>query len=222
MEAFRECPHACITLSEAGTWGSAEQDWSEAGGTEEPVSDDSIVEYSGEGEEPSFEIDHDWAVQGGTTDSEQLPEDSHEVVDDTGQNGEPTSTETHEITGDADADVDELEDLIPKRRRRRRRRKGNNMHHRDIASAVTEASHGHLDPLGKEMLQKLGALEPGKRIIPTQQVSKCEGAELENWTLAAEVEMQSNFINMHAVHESTDAERAAHGRPLPMLCVDSG
>ena len=83
----------------------------------------------------------------------------------------------------------------------------------------TQASEGHLDPLGKEMLQKLGALEPGKRIIPTPQVTKSEGAELESWKLAAEVEMQSNFINMHAVHESTDAERAAHGRPLPMLCV---
>ena len=69
------------------------------------------------------------------------------------------------------------------------------------------------------MLQKLGALEPGKRITPTNQVTKSEGTEQENWKLAAEVEIQSNFIDMHAVHESTDAERAAHGRPLPMLCV---
>ena len=107
MTAFRECPHACITLSEAGTWGSAEQDWSEAGSTEEPASDDSVVEYSGEGEEPSFEIDDDWAVQGGTTDPEQLPGDSHEVVDDTGQDGEQTSTVAPETAGDADADVDE-------------------------------------------------------------------------------------------------------------------
>ena len=69
------------------------------------------------------------------------------------------------------------------------------------------------------MLQKLGALEPGKRIVPTTQVTKSEGAERESWKLAAEVEMQSNFINMHAVHESTEEERAAHGRPFPMLCV---
>ena len=89
----------------------------------------------------------------------------------------------------------------------------------DVASAATQASEGHLDTLGKEMLQKLGALEPGKRIIPTPQVSRSEGAELENWKLAAEVEMKSNFINMYAVHESTAEERAAHGRPLPMLCV---
>ena len=82
--------------------------------------------------------------------------------------------------------------------------------HRDIASAATQASEGHLDPLGKEMLQKLGALERGKRNIPTPQVTKSEGVELESWKLAAEGEMQSNFISMHAVHESADAEPAAH------------
>ena len=126
--------------------------------------------------------------------------------------------------------MDELEELIPKKRRRRKRNRVRSEQrkykqqdeptsclHRNLASAATQASAGHLDPLGKEMLQTLGALDPGKRIVPTTQVTKSEGAEQENWKLAAEVEMQSNFINMHSLHESTDEERASHGRPLPML-----
>ena len=80
LTAIRECPHACITLSEAGTWGSAEQDWSDAGSTEAPTSEH-IIECSGEGEDTSFEIDDDWAVQGGTTDPDLTPTDLHEVVE---------------------------------------------------------------------------------------------------------------------------------------------
>ncbi len=78
---------------------------------------------------------------------------------------------------------------------------------------------GATGAVGREMLQKLASLEPEKRIVPTPQVTKSVGKELENWKLAAQAELTSNFLNMHAMHESTEAERAAHGRPLPMLCV---
>ena len=80
LTAFRECPHACITLSEAGTWGSAEQDWSDAGSIDEPASED-IIENSSEGEDISLEFDDDWAVQGGTTDPDLTPTDLHEAVE---------------------------------------------------------------------------------------------------------------------------------------------
>jgi len=36
---------------------------------------------------------------------------------------------------------------------------------------------------------------------------------------AAEAELTNNFTGMGAFHESTKEELAAHGRPLPMLCV---
>ena len=46
-----------------------------------------------------------------------------------------------------------------------------------------------------------------------------DGNELEGWKAAAEAELNNNFTGMGAFHESTPQERAAHGRPLPMLCV---
>ena len=82
LTAFRECPHVCITLSEAGTWGSAEQDWSEAGSTEEPASEDAF-EDSSEEENISLDFDDDWAVQGGTTDPHLIPTDLPELAEET-------------------------------------------------------------------------------------------------------------------------------------------
>ena len=84
ITAFRECPHACITLSEAGTWGSAEQDWSDAGSTEEPLSEN-LNDVSGDSEDISFEIDDDWPVQGGTTDPDISPIETQEPAEETVQ-----------------------------------------------------------------------------------------------------------------------------------------
>ena len=75
LERFREHPHACITLSDAGTWGSAEQDDSDSGSTEEPNSEDSTLESATDSEDLSVVMDDDWAIQGGTTDPEAPPEE---------------------------------------------------------------------------------------------------------------------------------------------------
>jgi hypothetical protein len=60
--------------------------------------------------------------------------------------------------------------------------------------------------------------EPEKKLITTQVVSASTGKSQESWRLAAEAEL-NNFLDMSAIHESTAEERAAHGRPLPMICV---
>ena len=64
--------------------------------------------------------------------------------------------------------------------------------------------------------------EEGKRIIPSKTVREAVGPELERWKLAAESELSKNFLKMGAFHETTKEERAAHGRPLPMLTVWTG
>ena len=69
------------------------------------------------------------------------------------------------------------------------------MQQADLVNAVTDASRGHVDLLGREMLQKLASLEPEKRIVPTPQVTNRVGKELVNWKLAAEAELTSNFLN---------------------------
>ena len=81
MERYREHPHACVTLSEAGTWGSAEQDWSDSGSTEEPASEDNVIEESCAEEDLSFVIDGVWPIQGGTTDPELPPEEQPEAAE---------------------------------------------------------------------------------------------------------------------------------------------
>ena len=53
----------------------------------------------------AFEIDDDWAVlQGGTTDPDLIPGDSHEVVEKTTQDEDPTSLDPVEPPGEADGD----------------------------------------------------------------------------------------------------------------------
>ncbi len=61
--------------------------------------------------------------------------------------------------------------------------------------------------------------ESAKKLVSTKDVSASTGAIRERWKLAAEAELTNNFLKMGAFHESTSAERAAHGRPLPMMCV---
>ena len=55
--------------------------------------------------------------------------------------------------------------------------------------------------------------------MTTQEVSRSTPVEQERWKLAAEAELTSNFLAMNAFHESTAAELAVHGKPLPMTCV---
>ena len=88
------------------------------------------------------------------------------------------------------------------------------------AAAVEEmVEGGHVDLLNREAMQQLIIEEGGKRIVKPQEVRNSTGPTLERWKAAAEAELTNNFIGMGAVHESTREELAAHGRPLPMLCV---
>ena len=68
-------------------------------------------------------------------------------------------------------------------------------------------------------MQKLVSEESGKRLVTTKEVTASTGAVQEQWKLAAESELTNNFLALGAFHDSTAEERAAHGRPLPMMCV---
>ena len=118
-------------------------------------------------------------------------------------------------------EADNDEPVISSRRRRRRKRRREVPFSRelDYAAAATEASEGHVDLLNRESLQQLIKEETGKRIVKAQEVRNSTGPVQERWKLAAESELTNNFTGMGAFHESTPEELAAHGRPLPMLCV---
>ena len=81
---------------------------------------------------------------------------------------------------------------------------------------------GHIDSYNREALQQLIKEESGdggKRIAPAAEVRNSTGPTQERWKTAAEAELSGNFLKCGAFHESTPAEVAAYGRPLPMLCV---
>ena len=61
--------------------------------------------------------------------------------------------------------------------------------------------------------------ESSKRIVPAGEVRNATGKDLERWKLAAEKELHDNFRKLGAFHTSTETEKRAYGRPLPMLCV---
>ena len=87
------------------------------------------------------------------------------------------------------------------------------------AAAAVDAQDGHVDLSNREALQQLIKEESDKRIVKPQEVKSSTGDRAERWKLAAEAELSNNFVNMGAFHVTTDAERRAFGRPLPMLCV---
>ena len=90
-----------------------------------------------------------------------------------------------------------------------------------VAAATVEelVESVHVDALNREAMQQLIREEGVKRIVKPQEVRNSTGPTLERWKAAAEAELTNNFVGMGAVHESTPEELAAHGRPLPMLCV---
>ena len=90
----------------------------------------------------------------------------------------------------------------------------------DFAAAVFEASEtGHVDLIHRETIQQLVKEESGKRIVKTAEIRNSVGEDQQRWKLAAEAELTNNFNSCGAYHVSTKEELAAHGRPLPMLCV---
>ena len=140
--------------------------------------------------------------------------------------GIPGGSETQSEAGDVEEVLAE-DDVRPHRRnknsqrkRRERRKRGHliKTSGRDYAAAVTQASTGHVDLLNKDALQKLVSEESTKKLVSTKEVAASTGAAQERWKLAAEAEL-TNFLKLGAFHESTAQERAAHGRPLPMMCV---
>ena len=229
-----EHPHARITLSEAATWGSADQ--SEGTTTEAPASEEdeelALVDSS---DDEEIDFDDEWVVHGGLAENLEPSGDTQLQEGDAELNTERDCPVIHEstVTGDGETEEDhcDIEPEVHHRRRRknkltqreRRQRRVTAQRNRaaklDYASAVMQAPTGHLDLLNKDALQKLANDEPKKRIVTTKEVTASTGAMQERWKLAAEAELTNNFLKLGAFHESTSAERAAHGRPLPMLCV---
>ena len=221
-----------MAWSEAATWGSAAQ--TEISDTDVPSSDDGLQSLS-EDSDDDFETADEWIVQGGNitpVSIEELPapQSSSDVH---GQNLE----ETTEKDGEQDEDICETDPIDSKKKkkpsqRERRLRRQALLHQRQhllhvykdqgdvFAAAVTQASTtGHVDLVNKDAMQKLLTEESGKRLVTTKEVSAATGPRQERWKLAGEAELTNNFLKLGAFHESTATEKAAHGRPLPMMCV---
>ena len=113
--------------------------------------------------------------------------------------------------------------------RRKKHKHRNRTYHPNGRASALKADNGvhndpHMDSWNREALQQLVKEETCdgagvKRIIKPTEVRNSSGAEREGWRVAAENEMNGNFIKTGAYHISTQAERDLYGRPLPMLCV---
>ena len=225
FNTFLEHPHACLAFSEAATWGSAHH--SDSTNTDVPDTEDGMPELANTDDE--FECDDDWVVSGGAS----VPMSENHLWPNQGQDPPPERNEPiSEETATPEVDQGEFDACDPgpemhtgrrltqrERRERKRARRQGKTHCQDVAAAATQASTGHVDLVNKDALKKLLTEESVKKLVSTKEVSSSTGTTQERWKLAAEAELTQNFQGSGAFHESTSAERAAYGRPLPMTCV---
>ena len=77
----------------------------------------------------------------------------------------------------------------------------------------------HLENTDLALLQQIAGPEPGKTVVPPQEIRRAVGPDLDAWILAAQVEHDS-FKEKEAVQDATADEIKDYGRrPLPMLNV---
>ena len=129
-------------------------------------------------------------------------------------------------------DVDEGEEVMykpPSRaRRRRRRRQGHSLVARCfvqmfpawVMSVLTPfTAEEHVDQATLDAIQQTADVEPGKVVVPPEEVRKAVGADLDAWVLAAQAE-HDRFVELEAISVATEEEIKQYGRrPLPMFNV---
>jgi hypothetical protein len=85
--------------------------------------------------------------------------------------------------------------------------------------AVTAEATPHMESDQLELLQQVAGPEPGKTVVPPEEVRRVVGPDLDGWILAAQAEHDS-FVTKEAVATATAEEQRRYGkRPLPMLNV---
>ena len=86
-------------------------------------------------------------------------------------------------------------------------------------AVVSQVEGGHLETDQKEAMQQAAGPEPGKSIVPPDEVRRAVGPDLDTWIMAAQVE-HDTFMDKDAVQAATAEEVKSYGKkPLPMLNV---
>ena len=86
-------------------------------------------------------------------------------------------------------------------------------------AVVNQMESGHLETDQKEAMQQVAGPEPGKSIVPPDEVRRAVGPDLDAWIMAAQVE-HDTFMDKEAVQAATAEEIKSYGKkPLPMLNV---
>ena len=217
-----EClPHAALALamatSTAATWGTASSLMGDS--TAEPPEDEF---QDWDDLDSTFSVDDEFNIGSPITDD---PEAENDEVK--GQESE------EEIKKDAEADLvgDEFE--VPRKSPRRRRWRTPRRNPLGMAgftchvllpfwcamAATAGEETYHFENTDLEMLQQVAGPEPGKSIVPPEEIRRAVGRDLDAWILAAQAEHDS-FVAKEAVQQATDREIKEYGkRPLPMLNV---
>ena len=87
------------------------------------------------------------------------------------------------------------------------------------ALAAAGGSAEHVESGQLEAIQQVTGPEPGKTIVPPDEIRRAVGPDLDSWILAAQAEHDS-FLTRDAVQPATAEELKAYGKkPLPMLNV---
>ena len=86
-------------------------------------------------------------------------------------------------------------------------------------ATMNQAEGIHIESDQMEAMQQVAGPEPGKSIVPPDEVRRAVGPDLDAWIMAAQVE-HDTFMDKDAVQASTAEEIANYGKkPLPMLNV---
>ena len=68
-------------------------------------------------------------------------------------------------------------------------------------------------------MQRVAGPEPGKTVVPPEEIRRAVGPDLDSWILAAQAEHDS-FLTRDAIQVATADDIKRYGkRPLPMLNV---
>ena len=220
-------PHAALTLSDTSEALATLATSDTEGGTTCP-GDTSQEETDLDDLDWTAEFDDDFAA--GPPAVNEAPET---IEDESGELVPSASGELHQPDEEdpgAKADQEnESDDDDQKRRPTPRQRKRRNRHRRRHLAGYEPPGASYLYAAGavldvddelidKDAEQRL-LMEPGTRAVSAKEVAASTGAERERWRLAAEAEVQGNFLKRHALTDTTPEERARQGRPLPMKAV---
>ena len=205
-DTMLEHPHACLTLSEGATWGSAPQ--SELTDTDVPPSEDDAMTPGSD--DDNLDFDDEWVVQGGhlsvishLDETEPNQPEEQDTITPVAEELNSVSVEVSKDNGELEAEDIEFE--APRRTRK--------LTQRERRERRARAAAGHVDEDNKNVLQKVAGLETTKRLVSTKEVSASSQATQERWKLAAETEITNNFMQLGAFHESTKEEQEPHWRP---------